>query len=220
MNKNFYFLYSQNICKKFIITKWEFERPGRSWRFGDAGLRCYIFMHFFISVSNPQLNFLLIVHWYTDKGKVISIENHNIQGYCLFVTVLRKIPGSVLFYHNSETDYSWWQISDDRFVRKLKCPGVDIKGLSERSPLLTSEKRKLAMIYNFNWTLMTGWPLANIYSKKKNIMKGSKIYYTSSQAAWNSCDSFKFIYNALCPGLSFLNFVWQRSNGGSQCEIV
>lgn len=134
----------------------------------------HTFLHKCIK-SNPQLNFLLVVHWYTDKGKVIRIENHNIHGNCLFVTVLREVLGSVLFYHNSETVYSWWQISDDRFVRKLKCPGVDIKGLSERSPLLTSEKRKLAMIYNFNWTLMTGWPLANIYYKKKITWKEVKL---------------------------------------------
>lgn len=125
----------------------------RSWRFGYMGVGCQMSIYFFISLLNPCLNFIPIVLWATDIGKVIEIQSHNnIYKDCLFVTMLREVPGFVLFYHCSETDY-WWQISDDRFVRKLKCPGVDITGLSEGSLLLTSEKRKLAMIYNFNWTL-------------------------------------------------------------------
>lgn len=160
---------------------WEIREILKIWKYWS---RYHIFIHSFISLSNPWLNFIPIVLWYTDIGKVIRRQCHNnICKDCLFVPALWEVPGFVLFYHCSETDYSWWQISDDRFVRKLKCPGVDIKGLSEGSPLLTSERRKLAMIYNFNWTLSWQADHLPIVISRKNNMKGNKICYMSCLVA-------------------------------------
>lgn len=129
--------------------------------------------------------------WNTDIGMVIRIHSHNnIYKDSLFVAILKEVPGFALFYHCSETESSWWQISDDIFVRKLKCPGVDITRLSEGSPLLTWEKRKPEMIYNFNWTLSWQADHLSIVILRKSNTKGSKICYMFFQVAWNNCDSF------------------------------